>query len=74
MAADSTAKAVDTQIDSSTKKQPLYEGSTQYKSWRYSSEQLGRIRVSLNVAAVAAIQKTFETDQVRTHFPSFYLH
>jgi cyclin H len=70
MAADSTGKVVDVQINSSTRKKPLYEGSTQYKSWRYSPEHLENIRTSLNVAAVAAIQNTFEADEVRTHFPS----
>lgn len=70
MAADSTAKVVDIQVNSSTGKKPLYEGSTQYKSWRYSPEQLEHIRTSLNVAAVAAIRNTFEVDQVRTYFPS----
>ncbi|KAJ8597017.1 cyclin-like protein [Rhizopogon salebrosus TDB-379] len=63
MAADSTGKVVDVQINSSTRKKPLYEGSTQYKSWRYSPEHLENIRTSLNVAAVAAIQNTFEADE-----------
>jgi cyclin H len=45
-------------------KVPLYEGSTQYRNWRYSTEQLTHIRAGLNEAAVAVIRKTFETDQV----------
>lgn len=71
MAADNTAGVVDTQVNSNSSagKKPLYEGSTQYKSWRYSPDQLEHVRTSLNVAAVAAIRCTFEADQVRTHFP-----
>lgn len=45
-------------------KVPLYEGSTQYKNWRYSTEQLSHIRAGLNEAAVGVIRETFETDQV----------
>ena len=45
-------------------KVPLYEGSTQYKNWRYSAEQLSHIRTGLNEAAVAVICETFETDEV----------
>lgn len=45
-------------------KVPLYEGSTQYKNWRYSTEQLSHIRAGLNEAAVAVIRETFESDQV----------
>jgi cyclin H len=45
-------------------KVPLYEVSTQYKNWRYSTEQLAHVRAGLNEAAVAVIRKTFETDQV----------
>ncbi|OJA10795.1 hypothetical protein AZE42_00308 [Rhizopogon vesiculosus] len=63
MAADSAANVVDAQVNSSIGKISLYEGSTQYKSWRYSPEQLERIRISLNVAAVAAIRNTFEADE-----------
>lgn len=63
MAADNAAKAADAQTNSSTVKRPLYEGSTQYKSWRYSPEQLEQVRTSLNVAAVAVIRNTFEADE-----------
>lgn len=54
-------------------KVPLYEGSTQYRNWRYSTEQLAHIRAGLNEAAVAAIRKTFETDQVPLCFLLFIL-
>lgn len=63
MAADNVAKAANPQTNSLTVKKPLYEGSTQYKSWRYSPEQLEQVRTSLNVAAVAVIRNTFEADE-----------
>lgn len=50
------------QEDSQTPRVPLYEGSTQYRHWRYSPEQLRDIRTSLNTAAVAAIRDAFEAD------------
>ncbi|KAG1783799.1 cyclin-like protein [Suillus placidus] len=64
MAADNAAKAANPQINSSTVKRSLYEGSTQYKSWRYSPEQLEQVRTSLNAAAVAVIRDTFEADEL----------
>ena len=51
--------AVTTQV-----KKPLYEASTQFRNWRYSSEQLADIRKSLNVTAVTAIRNTFELAEV----------
>jgi len=48
----------------STSKKPLYEGSTQYKNWRFSPEKLTQIRASLNTAAVSVIRNTFEADEV----------
>lgn len=63
MAADNIAKAANPQTNSLTVKKPLYEGSTQYKSWRYSPEQLEQVRTSLNAAAVAVIRNTFEADE-----------
>ncbi|KIM67175.1 hypothetical protein SCLCIDRAFT_108940 [Scleroderma citrinum Foug A] len=44
-------------------KKPLYESSTQFKSWRYSPEQLRQVRQTLNVAAVEAIRKTIEESE-----------
>lgn len=43
-----------------------YEGSTQFKNWRYSIIQLADIRATLNEAAVATIRNTFESDEVLT--------
>ncbi|KAI0094722.1 cyclin-like protein [Irpex rosettiformis] len=40
----------------------VYEGSTQYRHWRFSPEQLAETRASLNTAAVAAIREAFEAD------------
>ncbi|KAJ3517380.1 hypothetical protein NLJ89_g542 [Agrocybe chaxingu] len=50
-------------LPASQPKISLYEGSTQFKNWRYSADQLKHIRRTLNEAAVAAIRKTFETDE-----------
>ncbi len=41
---------------------PLYEGSTQFRHWRFSPEQLVQTRASLNAAAVTAIRDAFEAD------------
>jgi cyclin H len=61
VATNLNANANDT---SPVSKVPLYEGSTQFKNWRYSAEQLSHIRAGLNEAAVAVIRETFETDEV----------
>lgn len=45
---------------------PTYEGSTQFKNWRFSPERLLSVRGNLNAAAVAAIRNTFEVDEVST--------
>jgi cyclin H len=52
------------QVPQTAAKKPLYEGSTQYKNWRFSPEELTRIRASLNAAAVSVIRHTFEADEV----------
>ncbi|KAK7064391.1 CYCLIN domain-containing protein, partial [Favolaschia claudopus] len=44
-------------------KTPLYEASTQFKNWRYSSQNLAKVRSTLNAAAVAVIRNTFEADE-----------
>ncbi|TDL28406.1 cyclin-like protein [Rickenella mellea] len=50
---------------------PLYEGSTQYRNWRFSPDKLQETRSSLNAAAVAGIRKAFEADSAvpRTRQP-----
>ena len=48
----------------SSAKQPIYEGSTQFRHWRYSREQLQDIRTSLNSEAVETIRNAFELDLV----------
>jgi cyclin H len=50
-----------TTTEPSTKK-PLYEGSTQFRNWRFSREQLAQKRSVLNVAAVEAVQRVIEND------------
>ena len=52
-------------------KTPLYEGSTQYRNWRFSLEKLAQIRASLNSAAVSVIRNTFEADEVRCDYFSY---
>ena len=47
-------------------KTSLFEGSTHFRNWRYSPEQLAQTRESMNASAVAAIRATFEADEVRT--------
>jgi hypothetical protein len=49
-----------------TMRQSLYKGSSQYRHWRFSPEQLAATRSSLNAAAVKAIRDAFEADSVRT--------
>ncbi|OJT11059.1 Cyclin mcs2 [Trametes pubescens] len=49
---------------SSSTQHSLYEGSTQYLHWRFSPEQLGRMRHTLNEDAVSAIRNAFESDSL----------
>lgn len=46
-------------------KKPFYEGSTQFKNWRLSAQQLQETRALLNDAAIASIRNAFETDSAR---------
>ena len=41
---------------------PLYEGSTQFRHWRFSPEELTRTRTNLNAAAVTVIRDAIEAD------------
>jgi hypothetical protein len=50
------------QSDTGVSRTSLYEGSTQYRHWRFSPEQLAETRKTLNTAAVAAIRNAFEAD------------
>ena len=52
-----------TTTEPSTKKR-LYEGSTQFRNWRFSREQLAQKRSVLNVAAVEAVKGVIENDSV----------
>lgn len=58
-----TAEPSETRSNSPPGKVPLYEASTQFKSWRYSPKRLRHVRQTLNAAAVAAIRKTLEADE-----------
>lgn len=59
MAADTPSHGDD---NGAGERKPLYEGSTQFRHWRFSTEQLSSMRASLNTAAVAAIRDAFEAD------------
>ncbi|KAH9857898.1 cyclin-like protein [Lenzites betulinus] len=54
--------SADPQTSSTPTQQSLYEGSTQYRHWRFSPEQLARMRFRLNEDAVSAIRNAFEAD------------
>ncbi|KAG8927870.1 hypothetical protein FRC01_006786 [Tulasnella sp. 417] len=47
---------------SSMEKKSLYEGSTQFRHWRFSSTSLAKLRASQNAEAVAKIRNAFEDD------------
>ncbi|GBE78327.1 Cyclin mcs2 [Sparassis crispa] len=59
-----TAPTTASTSEASSSKHSLYEGSTQYRHWRYSPEQLAQARTTLNAAAVKAIRDAFETDEL----------
>jgi hypothetical protein len=42
----------------------LYEGSTQFRNWRFSPAQLSVLRTQLNHGATTVIKSNFETNQV----------
>jgi hypothetical protein len=48
-----------------SKKKPLYEGSTQFRNWRFSKEQLAEKRSVLSSAAVETVRKVIENDSAR---------
>lgn len=50
-------------LDDSPKKH-LYHGSTQYRNWRFSLQQLRDTRQSMSQASVAAIKNILEGDEV----------
>ena len=61
MAAD---QPISTNAEASSSKLSIYEGSTQYRHWRFSQEELARDRISLNAGAVSVIRDAFEADEV----------
>lgn len=48
----------------STEHKSVWEGSSQYRHWRYSRERLLEQRTRINEAAVSAIKNAFETEEV----------
>ncbi|KAG8994875.1 hypothetical protein FRB94_009624 [Tulasnella sp. JGI-2019a] len=61
MADDSHANGPDT-----SSQQSLYEGSTQYRHWRFSKSALRSLRSAQNVKQVEYLRDTFERDQPGT--------
>lgn len=59
--------APDDTVNGQQARKPLFEGSTQFKNWRFSPERLHATRSALNASAVAAIRNTFEADLVRPY-------
>ncbi|KAF5355950.1 hypothetical protein D9756_003896 [Leucocoprinus leucothites] len=68
------ASSENTESKDPQQRQPLYEASTQFRNWRFSSEGLAQIREKLNEAAVAAIRNTFEVDQPGSSANVAFLH
>ncbi|KAJ8494883.1 hypothetical protein ONZ51_g2003 [Trametes cubensis] len=62
MTAPSVQDAQQASSSSSSTPQSLYEGSTQFRHWRFSPEQLAQMRSTLNQGAVSAIRDAFEAD------------
>ncbi|KAF9044863.1 cyclin-like protein [Hymenopellis radicata] len=54
-------------------KTPIYEGSTQFRNWRYSTERLMEVRASMNEAAVAVIKRTLEAYEPGSSFNVSFL-
>lgn len=63
-----TVQLTSSETTQNSHKRPLYEGTTQFKNWRYSVEQLREIRSSLNAAAVAVIKNALEVNSARLSF------
>lgn len=49
---------------------PLYEESSQYRNWRYSKEQLAKMRKDLNERAVETVRKNLQAEKVSSTSPS----
>lgn len=46
---------------------PLYEESSQYRNWRYSKEQLAKMRKDLNERAVDVVRKNLQAEKVSSN-------
>lgn len=63
-----TVQLTSSETTQNSQERPLYEGTTQFRNWRYSLEQLREIRSSLNAAAVAVIKNALEVNSARLSF------
>jgi len=59
-------KSLDASSGGQSGRKSLWEGSSQYRHWRYSKETLHQHRMQMNEAAVSAIKNAFEADEVGT--------
>lgn len=57
-------KSLDISSGEGSERKSIWEGSSQYRHWRYSKEQLLEQRTQTNQAAVSAIKGAFEADEV----------
>jgi hypothetical protein len=57
-------KSLDASSGGQSGRKSLWEGSSQYRHWRFSKETLRQQRTQINEAAVSAIKNAFEADEV----------
>lgn len=50
---------------------PLYHESSQFRHWRYSKEQLTKMRKDLNERAVSVVRSNIKAEKVRHHLLTF---
>ncbi|QRV76383.1 Cyclin, C-terminal domain [Ceratobasidium sp. AG-Ba] len=62
MTADATDVPAEPTPAPQPQQRPLYEASTQFRNWRFSTEQLAANRKSLNAAAVNGIRELLERE------------
>lgn len=57
-------KSLDASSGEQSGRKSLWQGSSQYRHWRFSRETLRQQRTQINESAVGAIKNAFETDEV----------
>ena len=53
-------------------RRPIYEGSTQFKNWRFSTDQLRATRQHLSTTAIAVIRNALEVNLARFVLPMLF--